>query len=245
MARKTEQTRFRGTLTAALLLVLCAATNAQETEYKMELGAGAGTCFYLGDANSTPFAHLGLMGGAVARRIFNPRMCVKANLAIGHISGSSDGRFVPSDPTAAAPEGGLPAKVGFSRNVLDIGAQFEMNFWGYGTGEGYKGNSRITPYVLAGVGLAVGMGGGASPCAGLCLPVGVGVKYKARKRMNIGLEWTARFTTSDRLDAAPGRTQLDSPYGIESSGLKNKDCYSYFMFYVTYDMCPKLRRCNN
>lgn len=243
MAGKAQQTRLRGALILAAL-ILCLPLTAEETEYKMELGAGAGTCFYLGDANSTPFAHLGLMGGAVVRRIFNPRMCVKANLAMGHISGANDG-FLPTDPTSATPEGGLPAKVNFSRNVLDVGAQFEMNFWGYGTGEGYKGHSRITPYALAGVGLTVGMGGGASSCAGLCLPVGVGVKYKARKRMNIGLEWTMRFTTSDKLDATAEGTQLAHPYGIESSGLKNKDCYSFLTFFVTYDMCPKLRRCNN
>ena len=68
-----------------LLLMLCGQTvRAQQeaVEYKMEVGGGAGATFYLGDANSTPYAHMGVMGGAVVRRIFNPRMCVKGNLAI-------------------------------------------------------------------------------------------------------------------------------------------------------------------
>ena len=89
------------------------------------------------------------------------------------------------------------------------------------------------------------MGGGASSCAALCLPIGIGVKYKVRKRLNLGLEWTMRFTTSDELDATAEGTQLSAPYGIESSGLKNKDCYSFLMLSVTYDISPKLRRCNN
>ncbi len=244
MARKAQQTWLRHKLTLFLLPLVLSAW-AQETEYKMELGGGIGPCFYLGDANSTPFAHLSLMGGAVVRRVFNPRMCVKANLSLGHLAGDTEGLFIPTDPNSESVSGGVPARVSFSRNVMDVGAQFEMNFWGYGTGEGYKGHSRITPYALAGVGMAIGMGGDASACAALCLPVGVGVKYKARPRLNVGMEWTVRFTTSDELDATREGTQLAHPYGIKSVGLKNKDCYSFLMFFVTYDMCPKLRRCNN
>ena len=49
---------------------------AQDDIYRMELGGGVGGCFYLGDANSKPFAHLGAMGSVVARYIFNPRMAL-------------------------------------------------------------------------------------------------------------------------------------------------------------------------
>lgn len=244
MEGKTEQAWIRKAVTM-LCVLSCLTLNAQETEYRMEIGGGVGTDFYLGDANGTPFAHLGGMCSVLLRRIFNPRMCIKANIAIGHISGTSEGAFIPTDPNSATPEGGTPTTVSFSRNLLDVGAQFEMNFWGYGSGEGYKGNRRITPYALAGAGLTVGMGGGASSCAALCLPIGIGVKYKVRKRLNLGLEWTMRFTTSDELDATAEGTQLSAPYGIESSGLKNKDCYSFLMLSLTYDISPKLRRCNN
>lgn len=246
MARKTEQTGLRATIT--LLLLLCfipVNLKAEDLEYKMDLGAALGTCFYMGDANSKPYANMGLMGGFTVRRIFNPRMALKTNLAIGHLSGSVDA-FIPKDPWNGSLEGGVPVKVDFSRNVLDLGAQFEMNFWGFGMGAGYKELKRITPYALAGVGLTVGMGGGASACGALCLPVGVGVKYKLKPRLNIGFEWTMRFTTSDRLDATPeGTTQLAHPYGIKSKGLKNKDCYNFTMVYLTYEICPKLRKCNN
>lgn len=248
MARKTEQTGLRTVIT--LLLLLCLLPNrlqaqAEELEYKMDLGAAIGTCFYLGDANSTPYAHMSIMGGLMARRILNPRMAVKMNIAMGHLNGTMDG-FIPIDPLSGNIEGGVPTKVDFSRNVLDIGAQFEMNFWGFGLGGGYKDLKRITPYALAGIGMTIGMGGGASACGALCLPVGVGVKYKLKPRLNIGFEWTMRFTTSDRLDATPeGTTQLAHPYGIKSVGLKNKDCYNFTMVYLTYEIMPKLRKCNN
>ncbi len=246
MERKAEQAGLRTSITT-LLLMLCMAVGAQDdVEYKMEMGATVGTSFYLGDANSTPFAHMSGMGGLIARRVLNPRMAVKTNLLFGHISGSSDGYFIPTDPNSNSAEGGIPTTVHFSRNLLDVGAQFEMNFWGFGMGTGYKEHSRITPYALAGVGLTVGMGGGGGTCGALNLPVGLGVKYKVKPRLNIGLEWTVRFSTSDELDASrKGGTQLAHPYGVKSKGLKNKDCYSFTMFYLTYDMCPKLRKCNN
>ena len=246
MARKTEQTGLRTTVTLLLLLCFFSANlKAEDLEYKMDMGAAIGTCFYMGDANSKPYANMGFMGGVTVRRSFNPRMALKANLAMGHLSGTMDG-FIPQDPWSGSIEGGVPVKVDFSRNVLDLGVQFEMNFWGFGMGAGYKELSRITPYALAGVGMTVAMGGGASACGALCLPVGVGVKYKLKPRLNIGFEWTMRFTTSDRLDATPeGTTQLAHPYGIKSVGLKNKDCYNFTMVYLTYEFMPKLRKCNN
>ena len=185
-----------------------------------------------------------LNGALTARRILNPRMAVKANIAFGHIHGTSEG-FIPTDAYSETPEGGLPTQVKFSRNVMDIGAQFELNFWGFGTGVGYKGNSRITPYILAGAGVTLGMGGHGGLCGGMNIPVGVGVKYKLKPRVNLGFEWTMRFSTTDKLDATAEGTQLNDPYGVKSAMFKNKDCYSFAMFFITYDMFPKLRRCNN
>ena len=235
MARSAQQTWLLAavTLLGLLLGTSLHAQNNEDLEYRMELGGGVGTCFYLGDANKTPFAGLSGMGGVIVRRIFNPRMCVKGNLAMGHIRGNSNGYFLPSDPNSGTPEGGVPCEVSFSRNVLDVGAQFEMNFWGYGMSGGYKDHSRITPYALAGAGITIGMGGGGGTCGALNLPVGVGVKYKMRPRLNIGLEWAMRFTTSDSLDDTGKSTTLSHPYGIKSVGLKNKDCYSFTMVYVT------------
>lgn len=245
MARKTQPTGLRTALTALLLCLGTLLGHAEDLEYEMELGGCLGTSFYLGDVNSTPFAHLSGMGGVVARRIFNPRMALKGNLAIAHLSGSSDGRFIPTDPNSETAAGGEPVNVSFKRNVIDLGAQFEMNFWGYGMGNSYKNHSRITPYALAGMGFTLAPGGAETAFA-LNLPVGVGVKYKIKPRLNIGLEWTMRFSTSDALDAGSKEmAQLIHPYGIKSVGLKNKDCYSFTMVFVTYDLCPKYRKCNN
>ena len=235
-----------------ILVILCSLwigflgrTQAQDDIYRMELGGGVGGCFYLGDANSKPFAHLSAMGSVVARYIFNPRMAIKGNLALGHISGNTGTDFFPTDAGSGTAEGGHPGTARFDRNVIDFGAQFEFNFWGYGIGMGYEGYSRITPYMLIGAGLTLAP----KPVqtdAGFNIPIGVGVKFKVKPRLNIGFEWSMRFTTTDRLDVS--RTdgeQLNDPYGVQSAGFKNKDCYSFTMVSVTYDLFPKCVNCNN
>lgn len=234
-------------LSIVLVCLLCSVTRsaAQDEIYRMELGAGAGGSFYLGDANSKPFAHLGAMGGVLARYVFNPRMVLKGNLAIGHISGTTGKDFFPTDAWSETPEGGLPGAASFKRNVIDVGVQFEFNFWGYGIGRGFEGYSRVTPYMLLGAGFTLAP----KPLetnAAFNIPVGIGIKYKLKPRLNIGLEWSVRFTTSDKLDvSSAGGVVLNDPYGVKSAMFKNKDCYSFTMLFLTYDMFPKCMNCNN
>lgn len=249
MARKTQPFGLRKAVIAlvCLLSLTAQAQDDDDLEYKMDFGAGLGTCFYMGDANDVPFAHMSIMTGLTVRRILNQRMAVKANLAYGNVRGNSDGYFIPTDAGSQTAAGGVPTSVSFSRGVVDLGAQFEMNFWGFGMGKSYKGDKRCTPYILAGLGMTLAVGGGVSANPALNIPVGVGVKYKIKPRLNVGAEWTFRFTTTDRLDVSKDMTQLDMPYAVNSPGFsfKNKDCYSFLMFFITYDMCPKLRKCNN
>ena len=210
---------------------------AQELlEYRWDIGGGIGACYYLGDVNSTPFAGGNIMAAMTLRRNFNPRMALKMNLAYGRYGGTSQGYYLPETSGSTAQS----ADVRFEGNVVDIGAQFELNFWGFGIGPGYKNLSRITPYLVLGTGATLGVTQSATSF-GINFPVGVGVKYKIKHRLNLIFEWTHRFTTIDKLDGV----KLDDPYYIESSGLKNCDTYSFFMFTLTYDISPKYRLCNN
>lgn len=223
--------------TALLLLLSVFAVSAQELEYNMELGGMVGGCFYMGDANyTTPFKEMAMAGGILARYNINPRMSVKGDLAVGHIKGSTKGmgnKF---------PNGEYST---FSRNIYELGAQFEYNFFAYGTGAGYKDSHRLAPYILGGLGLTYAPKP-ADHVVAMSIPLGLGVKYKVAERINMGAEWTMRFTISDRLDVTnKDGLQLNDPYRIKGRGLKNKDSYSLLMLYVSYDMFPKYRKCNN
>lgn len=227
------------------LWLACASAFAQQgdlLEYQQEIGGGIGISSYLGDASGGFMKEPGFSGTLIWRRNFNPRMVLKTHAAYGHISGNTKGVYIPQDPSSGTPTGGDAAPdIHFSRNLVDAGVDFELNFLGYGLGAAYKGLSRWTPYLLAGMGFVVGFGGGGETAGGLNIPLGLGFRFKLMPRLNLGLECTVNFTTCDKLDDA----HLNDPYGIKSSPMKNKDCYTKAFISLTYDIAPKYRRCNN
>ncbi len=218
-------------LSVFIMTSVCA---GDDLEYKMDIGGSLGLCYYLGDANSTPLRGSSVMAAINLRRNFNPRMALKTSLSFGRFSGTTKGYYFPRESGSVAE----PLDVQFKGNVLDLGTQFELNFWGYGMGPGYKKLSRITPYLLLGFGLTIGIIPDGS-CFGVNFPVGGGIKYKVKPRLNLTFEWSVHFSTTDKLDG------LSDPYYINSSGIKNKDAYSFFMLSLSYDISPKLRKCNN
>lgn len=209
--------------------------NADE-EYRLELGAALGGCFYMGDANySTLFKNMEMMAGVIVRFNVNPRMSVKCNVAMGKISGETKSleNVFPQN-----------LQTEFERTLYDVGAQFEYNFWPYGHGLSYRESRKFTPYILGGLGVTYAP----EPMKDVFtmnFPVGVGVKYKFAPRWNVGFEFSMRFSLSDALDVeqADG-LKLDDPYGVESKGMKNKDSYSFVNLSVTYDLWPKCYNCN-
>ena len=227
----------RRAVLGAMMLCFAVVVRADGLEYRYEVGATVGGCTYYGDANySHPFNNFNVMGGALFRYNINPRMAVKGNLAVAGISGSNkDSEYhIPGD-----------TQIDFSRTIYDLGAQFEYNFFPYGGGGGYKRLHRFTPYVFMGMGFTFAP----KPVDNVFtvnFPIGAGVKYKIGNRLNLGCELSFRFSMSDKLDVSSATTPtLDDPLGIKSSGMKNKDTYSFFALFLTYDIMPKYRKCNN
>lgn len=227
---------IRSLFAGAIMLCLAGAVRADNLEYRYEVGVMVGGNSYYGDANySSLMKNMNIMGGIVGRYNINPRLAVKANLAVARISGSTadfDNRFPGGD-------------VDFSRTLYDLGAQFECHFFAYGDGSGYKRTHRLAPYIFAGAGMTFAPEP-AENVFTMNLPVGLGVKYKIAPRINLGCELSFRFTLSDDLDVTKDTAPvLSDPYGIKSSGFKNKDSYSFLSISVTYDLSPKYRKCNN
>ncbi len=217
-----------------LLLVLSAySLKAQdEPEYRMEIGAGAGMMGYLGDFNGSLTKDLQPMASVVARYNFNPYMGLKLNGAFGKLKGSS------ADVKTYYPDyQNQPYE--FSNSLVDVSLTYELNFLPYGTGRDYFGAKRLTPFVFGGIGATYASGNGNNAFTAN-VPVGLGLKYKAGKRLNVGLEWAIHFSLSDKLDGAK------DPYYVKSSGaFKNTDCYSALQLTVTYSFLAKCRTCHN
>lgn len=207
------------------------AAAAQEIEYQMEVGGGLGLVTYEGDFNGNLMKNMQPMGSIIARKNLNPRMALKFDLTLGKLKGNSDQlKTYYSEPNAQ--------HVDFSNTLYDLTCRYEYNFWGYGLGAGYKGYRQLTPYMSLGLGFTYVNGN--NNAFTVNMPIGVGMKYKLKERINIGAEWAMHFSMSDKLDG------VKDPYGITSSGIfKNTDCYSAFQVFITYDIMPKCLNCNN
>lgn len=226
----------RRAVVGAIMLCFATGARADGLEYRYEVGAMVGACSYYGDANYvSPIDNFNMMGGLLWRYNINPRMAVKADLAVGRISGTTVGK------DNVFPGG----EVKFGRMLYELGAQYECHFLAYGDGTGYKRSHRIAPYILAGVGMTYAPAP-AKHVFTASIPVGVGLKCKVAPRLNVGCELTWRFTFSDNLDVTNTTgADLNDPYGIDSGFMKNKDNYSFLSVFVTYDLSPKYRKCNN
>ncbi|MCM1449043.1 MAG: PorT family protein [Clostridiales bacterium] len=210
-----------------LLTALHLPVQAQEESYRFDLGAGLGMGGYLGDLNeSNPFARPGFTGELSFRYRFDTRWALATRLGYSSLSGNSDDL-----------EGVLPdaAHYEFKSNVIDLSERVEVNFFAFGIGETYKKLKRWSPYLSVGIGLAMASCDGASHMA-FTIPMAVGVKYKLKQRINLGLEFSMTKAFGDHLDG-----ELSDLYQIKSSMVKNTDWYSRLALSISYEFglrCP-------
>ena len=219
------------------MLICFTGTTAVAQEYKYEIGGMTGLSMYMGDANQTALLRgFNPAGGLVFRRNFNFRWALKTDLMMGRITGdtkNTDNVF----PNHEA--------VSFSREFFELGGQIEFNFLPYSDKFAYLNTSRIAPYLLTGLGVTVAPGKG-STFGSVHFPLGLGVKYKIRNRINLGLEYTVHKLFSDSFDAPDKKGfNLDNPYQVQNGLFKNKDWYNMLMISVTWDFGPNDRKCTN
>ena len=212
-----------------VLIALLTAIAATAQQYKYEVGPTLGMSGYLGDVNnSNLFKHPGVTGGAMFRYAHNSRWAFKANLNYASISGNS------KDIETQFPD---EMEYDFSSSLIDLGFTAEFNFLNYGRGPMYKKYKPISPYMVAGVGFVFAISNGHNQ-ASFTIPIGIGVKYKFKDRLNLGFEFTMRKEFSDHID------HLSDLYGIKHSFAKNTDWYSFAMFSVSYEFGKRCIKCN-
>lgn len=211
------------------LLLLAVALTATGQQYKYEAGPMVGMTGYLGEGNSgNLLKHPSFTAGGMFRYAHNSRWAFKANLSYANIKGDSKG-----DETIY-PDG---INYKFTSNLIDLGLTAEFNFLNYGRGPAYKKYKPISPYMVAGVGFVFAICNGHNQ-ASFTIPLGIGVKYKFKDRLNLGFEFTMRKEFSDRIDG------LSDLFGIKHSFGKNTDWYSFATFTVTYEFGKRCIKCN-
>lgn len=208
--------------------------SAQEYEY--EIGGMAGTSFYMGDANKSKlFQNSHLAAGVILRYNRNFRWAYKANLVVGGVSGDTrnSGNVFPNGENKS-----------FNRTFYELGGQVEFNFFHYSDKYQYLGTKRFSPYIFTGLGVTYGSGD--ESFFGLNLPLGIGLKYKLKDRLNLGFEFSFRKLFGDSFDVTEKSDfTLEDPYKIKSSFFKNKDWYVLTMFSITWDFGLRKKSCIN
>jgi len=222
------------------VLVICTAilplSHIFGQEYKYEIGGMAGTSFYMGDANKTAlFKKPHISGGVVFRYNKDFRWAFKGNFLFGGVSGEteSSGNVFPFEQHTS-----------FSRTFYELGGQVEFNFFSYSDKYAFLGTKRFSPYIFTGIGVTAAFGG--KSFFGVNLPIGVGIKYKIKNRLNLGFEFSVRKLFDDSFDqTTKDGFNLNDPYEIKSSFIKNKDWYCLTMFSVTWDFGLRSDPCLN
>lgn len=214
---------------AVLLAVVVPKMSAQEETYRFDIGGQLGMAGYLGDASSNIFGHPGFMGGVSFRYLPDARWAVRALFNVSGLSGDT------SDMDDVLPEG---KNYSFKSTAYDLGGRIEFNFFSYGIGETYKKLKRWSPYLTVGVGVTLATCDGQSNF-GFNIPMGAGLKYKIKERLNLGLEFTMTKVFSDHVDGV-----LSDLYQIQSSFLKNTDWYSNISLSLTYEFGKRCATCH-
>jgi len=220
-----------------IMLICLTCTTAVAQEYKYEIGGMAGLSMYMGDANQSALLQgFNPAAGVVFRRNYNFRWALKTDLMMGRITGDT------KNTENVFPNNG---QASFSRSFFRLGGQVEFNFLPYSDKFAYLNTSKLAPYLLTGLGVTVAPGKNQT-FASVNLPLGLGIKYKIRNRINLGVEYSVNKLFSDSFDAPDKEGfNLDNPYKIQSGSFKNKDWYNTLLFSVTWDFGPNDRKCTN
>lgn len=224
------------TLLVALGLWCCASPLAaqDEEQYTKEIGVAAGAAFMLDDANSSFYGNTNVSGGLLFRFVFNARSALKSTLTYSRVSGNvgNVNNFYPDRLTAPTTQ---RLSYTYAGGIANFSALYELHFFPYGYYRNYLGNRRLTPFVQAGFGFTYS---DVSKAFTASIPLGVGLKYKIRPRLNLSLDWTIHFSLSDRLEG------LEAPTGLKSEMFRNKDHLGLTMLTLTYDFSPRCPACN-
>lgn len=213
-----------------IALAVAGMASAQEAPYKFDFGAGLGMSGYAGDASSSVFKHPGFVGEVAARYIPNTRMAFRGVFSTLSLSGNT------ADMANVLPGG---QQYSFKSQVYDLGVRYEFNFFSYGIGETYKRLRRWSPYLTLGLGVTLATCDG-NIAVGPNLPMGAGIKYKLKERLNLGIEFTMTKVFNDHVD---GR-DLSDLTTIKSSFVKNNDWYSRLTIGISYEFGKRCETCH-
>ena len=124
-------------------------------------------------------------------------------------------------------------QVEFQSSFVDLGLDFEFNWWPYKAG--FR-KSKYAPYVSAGLGYSVNYAGESK--SHLYIPFGGGVKLNFGRRLSGGAEISVRKSLSDLIDGEinAGGEEVHTPIG-------NNDWYMFTGVFLSYKIFNYREEC--
>jgi len=157
--------------------------------------------------------------GPIARYNFNMRNALRAHALFYTLSGSNE-NFRGDEAS-------------FQSSFVDLGLDFEFNWWPYKTAHR---RTKYSPFVSAGLGYSLNYTAGS--VSHLYVPFGGGVKANLGKRLSGGLEVSLRKTFNDLIDGVNnmGGETVQTPVG-------NNDWYLFTGLFLTYKIWNYREEC--
>ncbi len=179
---------------------------------RMDIGIMTGVAWYQGDISTIVPQPTVIPPaiGPILRMNFNQRQSLRAHAVFYKLGGSGeilDG--IAKD---------------FQSSFVDLGLDFEFNWWNYKTA---WRKTKFSPYVSLGLGYSINYTG--ESVSHMYIPFGGGLKANMGKRLSGGLEISMRKTFTDRIDGVTnlGGEAVESPIG-------NNDWYFFTGLFVSY-----------
>lgn len=167
---------------------MCMQVALSQSYSSTDIGLFIGTSQYNGDVNMTrPYYSPNLSLALHFRKTYNYRYAWRNSFSYGSLKGF--------DKDFINPYQKLRNHSFRSTHIFELASLVEFNFFNVSSNE--KDNN-FSPYIAAGVGVFY------SPeiplKEALCIPAGIGLKYKINSQIEITTEWLFRKTNTNRLD---------------------------------------------
>jgi hypothetical protein len=211
------------------LLIIFSSAKGQ----KNEVGFSIGGFNYTGEVSPNYNVLNYRPAGSLFYRLnFSPVVALRASIHFGYIHADEKKSSMPVSSARAA---------AFTTFISEAALMAEYNFFNY---RGRKDDRRLSPYLTAGIGFFNSKKKKATNTSTneyivMCIPVGIGLKYKLSRQMNLGFEFVARKTYTDQIDG------ISSSFlgKHETANIFDKDWYYYIgatLSYTFYGVkCPE------
>jgi hypothetical protein len=200
---------------------------------KNEIGISLGAFNYTGELSpGYNVINYRPAGSFFYRLNISPVIALRASLHAGYVHANEENS---SNPVSSL------RGLYFTTFLNEVAVMAEYNFFNY---RGRKEDRRLSPYLTGGIGVFNSQKRHGSSVVSkndyvvICIPVGFGLKYKLSRQLNLGFEFVARKTYTDRLDGVS--SSHVGPH--ETANLFDKDWYYYTGITLSYTFygvkCP-------